>query len=360
MAFVSAICTQCGGNITVDSTKEAGICEFCGTAFITEKAISNYNIFILGGDINNYLEIAANAIEAGNAQEAYDYANKALEIKPDTHQAWFLKMKSIALLSKTNHTKADEMVLCGSKAIEYAPADMKDDISRKVYGTYLIQSLSWLTYATDLLRDVDQMKKAAALGYAAIKEVMKADQTLREFLWKVIIDAVTLKQSIPIEHIQNHSGAQILVLEIVKQFIAYCNADIDRMAVYGGELAEEAVAARKSILQQLKLGLNENEQQSAISDETIKRSGKSGCYIATAIYGSYNCPQVCILRRFRDETLKKSRYGRLFIHVYYMISPTLVKVFGKRKYFNSLVKPVLNKIVQSLQDKGVPNIPYCD
>lgn len=42
MALVPAKCTQCGGQIEVDDTKEAGICKHCGTAFITEKAINNY------------------------------------------------------------------------------------------------------------------------------------------------------------------------------------------------------------------------------------------------------------------------------------------------------------------------------
>ena len=78
------------------------------------------------------------------------------------------------------------------------------------------------------------------------------------------------------------------------------------------------------------------------------------------VYGSYDCPQICTLKRFRDRTLKKSWYGRLFMRVYYMISPKLVKVFGHRQSFNALVKPVLNKIVQSLQDQGISSTPYCD
>ena len=40
MALVPAKCTQCGGNIEVDDTHEAGICKFCGTPFVTEKAIT--------------------------------------------------------------------------------------------------------------------------------------------------------------------------------------------------------------------------------------------------------------------------------------------------------------------------------
>lgn len=44
MPFVPAKCTQCGANIAVDDSKEAAICTACGTPFITEKAIQNFNI----------------------------------------------------------------------------------------------------------------------------------------------------------------------------------------------------------------------------------------------------------------------------------------------------------------------------
>jgi len=42
MVLQPAICTQCGGQIEVDSTKEAGNCIHCQTAFITEKVINNF------------------------------------------------------------------------------------------------------------------------------------------------------------------------------------------------------------------------------------------------------------------------------------------------------------------------------
>ena len=50
-----------------------------------------------------------------------------------------------------------------------------------------------------------------------------------------------------------------------------------------------------------------------------------GCYIATCVYGSYDCPEVWTLRRFRDEGLRKSRCGRAFVKLYYRISPALVR-----------------------------------
>lgn len=85
-----------------------------------------------------------------------------------------------------------------------------------------------------------------------------------------------------------------------------------------------------------------------------------GCYIATAIYGSYDCPQVWTLRRFRDTTLEKTWYGRAFIKIYYKISPVLVKLFGKKKWFNKIWKKRLNKIVSLLEEKGIQNTPYKD
>jgi len=87
---------------------------------------------------------------------------------------------------------------------------------------------------------------------------------------------------------------------------------------------------------------------------------KKGCYIATCIYGSYDCPEVWTLRRFRDNILKNKWYGRLFIHLYYSISPKIVKWFGKSEFFKSICKPFLDKIVKILLNKGISNFPYVD
>jgi hypothetical protein len=42
MALVAAKCTMCGASIKVDDSQERGVCEHCGTEFITEKVIVNY------------------------------------------------------------------------------------------------------------------------------------------------------------------------------------------------------------------------------------------------------------------------------------------------------------------------------
>lgn len=87
---------------------------------------------------------------------------------------------------------------------------------------------------------------------------------------------------------------------------------------------------------------------------------KKGCYIATCVYGSYDCPPVWTLRRYRDAVLSKHLLGRLFIHVYYAISPTLIELFGHTKLFRSFFKRMLDPFIAYLQSKGLDSTPYRD
>ena len=94
--------------------------------------------------------------------------------------------------------------------------------------------------------------------------------------------------------------------------------------------------------------------------EENKSKGSSGCYIATAVYGSYDCPEVWTLRRYRDVVLDSTWYGRLFIKVYYTISPILVKRFGSAEWFRMFFLKNLNKWVIELNKLGFENTPYVD
>lgn len=97
---------------------------------------------------------------------------------------------------------------------------------------------------------------------------------------------------------------------------------------------------------------------SELAQEAGTKSG--GCYVATAVYGSYDCPEVWTLRRFRDNTLAETWYGRAFIRTYYAISPTFVKWFGNSEWFKNMWKPTLDKMVKKLNNAGVDNTTYND
>ena len=85
-----------------------------------------------------------------------------------------------------------------------------------------------------------------------------------------------------------------------------------------------------------------------------------GCYVATCVYGSYDCPEVWTLRRFRDDTLASNIFGRAFIRIYYAISPTVVRLFGERKGFKKFFRKRLDRLVLKLRANKVENTPYTD
>jgi len=89
------------------------------------------------------------------------------------------------------------------------------------------------------------------------------------------------------------------------------------------------------------------------SSSSNTATSESGCYIATAVYGSYDCPEVWTLRRFRDNELSNLWLGRWFIRIYYAVSPKIVELFGNKKWFSKLWKPIINKIVHKLQNGGI-------
>jgi tetratricopeptide (TPR) repeat protein len=88
----------------------------------------------------------------------------------------------------------------------------------------------------------------------------------------------------------------------------------------------------------------------------LKRGSPSsggGCYIATCVYGSYECQEVKTLRSFRDNSLSNYWLGRQFIRIYYATSPKIVKLFGKEKWFSRLWRPILDKLICKLQNNEV-------
>ncbi len=97
------------------------------------------------------------------------------------------------------------------------------------------------------------------------------------------------------------------------------------------------------------------------AESTVKNTNMhQGCYIATCVYGSYDCPEVWTLRRFRDQSLRNSWLGRVFIKVYYATSPTLVRWFGGMESFRTFNRRILDIMVSNLIRKGFENKPYLD
>ena len=133
------------------------------------------------------------------------------------------------------------------------------------------------------------------------------------------------------------------------------NDDVERLLQ---RCKEDPSRARKCAARILEIDPTNAEARKILNETESDNSG--GCYIATCVYGSYDCPEVWTLRRFRDYTLASTWFGKLFIKYYYAISPTLVKWFGETKWFQSFWKAKLDKLVFRLNSKGIENTAYTD
>ena len=133
---------------------------------------------------------------------------------------------------------------------------------------------------------------------------------------------------------------------------------VESIAKEIGLMKAEEVSSSQSVQQHNFQNSGQSFENSTTGTKSQKK--KSGCYVATAVYGSYDCPQVWTLRRYRDYSLAPTWYGRLFIALYYAISPTIVEWFGNTDWFNKMWKGRLDKMVKRLQEEGFENTPYDD
>lgn len=79
---------------------------------------------------------------------------------------------------------------------------------------------------------------------------------------------------------------------------------------------------------------------------------KGGCFIATAIYSSYDSQQVVVLREFRDMYLLTNPVGKFFVQIYYLISPPIAQyISNKPKIIVVLKKYILDQIVKAISKR---------
>ena len=147
MAYIPAKCTQCGSNIKVDDKKDAGICEHCGTAFVTQKAINNYNNtfnivqnitkHIYGNEQDeseDYLKNAEMLINLEDWEGAHELFIKSTRKNPGDYRSWVGVARCITkdwtTLENTNFKRYFD------KAIKVAKSTDKIGLM-SIYNTYI-------------------------------------------------------------------------------------------------------------------------------------------------------------------------------------------------------------------------------
>ena len=116
------VCQTCGCKYSIEEAKKMmveGTVEVTGTVKVDNSAA-----------ITNYLDMARNAMEAGNNKEADDYCNKIIEMDVTNWEAWFIKGKAVGWQSTLGNIRISETINAFSKALENCPEDKKEKLGK--------------------------------------------------------------------------------------------------------------------------------------------------------------------------------------------------------------------------------------
>lgn len=393
------VCQTCGTKYSVEEAKKMmveGTVEVAGTVKVDDSA-----------KIANYYTMAENAYDASNQKEAESYCNKIIEIEPNNYKAWLLKGRAAGWQSTLANIRVEESVNCFNKAIDSAPEDKVEEVKKVASDEISKLSLALITLCCDnyskngsinnantIKKNVQAVKLYSLLFLAkcgvkvtdlnasiALKingAVVSAYQNdIKKDYWgstghpsKVAWDRYTKQCWAAIYlinlaiNLSDDDGTadktryenKIFILKELESSGSYhySNGGWSKEYTYTGEGKQKII----DMIMECHNKIKEIDPSYVIPERPQQTS--NGCYVATAVYGSYDCPQVWTLRRFRDYTLAETWYGRAFIRTYYAISPTLVKWFGHTEWFKNMWKGKLDRMVANLNAEGVENTPYED
>lgn len=346
----SLACEMCGSTNLIKN-EGVFVCQSCGTKYSVEEAkkmmiegtvnvegtikIDNSN------ELQNLYEIARRAKITDNIEQAEKYYDKILVCDPNSWEANFYTVYYKAMSCKIAGIAhaGNTLTLCLPTVIylvkTYIPESEQHDIIEEIYGKII--------------------NIASMLSEAARNHYFDIDISIRERFAQ--------------DYVNNMASVTFLVYSLgniidenwgaKEQFnsVALWDAGIGYQNKYFRYLLDPSPTIKSMETYADKIKAYNPEYK---LPELKNTSSGGGCYVATSIYGSYDCPEVWTLRRYRDYTLAEKWYGRTFIKIYYAISPTLVNLFGETRLFKKICKGKLDKFVKKLQSNGVSSNPYND
>lgn len=351
------ICEMCASN---DLVKQDGyfVCQHCGCKYSVEEAKKMMvegtvdvqgTVKVDNSDfVEKYLQNARRAKQKEDWDETEKYYNLVEQNDPTNIEAIFYssygKAKSSLVDSDLYKRQAAFKVLqnCVS-IIDDNFALEKEEENKKV-----IEQISADIFAMACSNYVYNQRKN---GYGVVTWTDKM-QTVTMF------NDLGKEFMIALEHIAQKFSDEDKAKKVYYYKFALKHAEF---ILQNGSLA--APQSFRDIIMTYHRWINEidpSHEVPAEAPQAGKRQSSGGCYVATAVYGSYDCPQVWTLRRYRDYTLAETWHGRAFIKTYYAISPTLVKWFGHTTWFKKMWQGKLDRMVAKLNADGVEDTPYED
>ena len=345
-------CEMCGSN---DLIKQDGVfvCQSCGIKYSVEEAKKMMvevegTVEVTGtvkvdtsNELENLYQIARRARDAENADNASRYYDMILIKDPTSWEANFYSVyyKSLGCKIADIPTAATAVNNCIESTYQLIKANIHHQAEKKkaiLEVSERAKQISVLMFdsANQWMSGVDQRVKMNFAGQFLAATIASAgiEKTLCEKLCIVFADDDEIMSSIAVN---------LLKERLAEGVATDAKGEVDYIAT---------ILKYDPTYEPPK-----NQTVADITKRAQSNTSSGGCYIATCVYGS-----VWTLRRYRDDMLGTTWYGRLFIRVYYAISPTLVKWFGKTSWFKKLWQGKLDKMVAKLNGNGVENTPYQD
>lgn len=356
-------CELCGSS---ELLKENGmfICQHCGTKYSPEDAKKLFVSIDNSDQLQNLITLEKRAFEGKQYKEAYDYCLKILEIDPNNIEAMLDKACAFickSTLNEINILSAKTNIDNLFTEIENSNIENKDvKLTESAQKILEYIDTVCLEYKINKMNSTMSKMSTGSISLDDLQEITKptAEITLLPF--------VILSFEITDKYLKNDIEGKIKLLEeILYDTKKIMTKDVEINQIYQSQNELSIYQKYYPILKELKPTTEYKQIDSLDKLKEEKKASekpqpKGGCYIATSVFNSYDCPEVWTLRRFRDNILASNLFGRLFIKTYYYISPILVKKFGKKIWFKNIWKKVLTHLIFNLNYKGIANTPYKD
>ena len=329
------VCEMCGGNELI---KQDGlyVCQHCGTKYTIEevKKLMGTLTIARSGDLQNLFILARRARNNKDNANAEKYYSIIAQLDPDHWEAAFFHIYFRAMQSKLKETES------AAASIEYCIESTCELINRIEPSEEQNEALyTFLNYVINIANLFAQSSHDYFNKFCGVNGVLEECNR-----WIVASGYILNKLEYAVKvYFPTRTDTILFVQKEFNKYISeYCG-------YYSNNRQFQTETSKR---------LNNEILAKDPSYTVPKQSG--GCYVATAVYGSYDCPEVWTLRRYRDITLASTWYGRLFIRTYYAVSPIFVKQFGNKDWFKNILKPTLDRKVSNLNNNGVENTPYND
>ena len=294
MNLVSAKCPNCGANIQVDSERNECFCSFCGSKINTQQAISLVVKVDKSADYKNYLRLASENAEMSQFDEAVSYIDKALEIHPDSSQAWMLKAfftsqsKEVEPISEgiiePGYVFFDEehkkVLVSGQKAIKYAAKTSEGkNYESLVYRLFLgitkatliavdnnASDQRWLRARYEELEAVCYPGQIAHWGQHQHEEILaEEDSEFFNNLINALDNAIQFLTAVPKDFITPSYYADIK--ELATLYASAFKAINARVGVYNQNLSDEYLKHSREMITFINSYLPEEETAGGSSTE---------------------------------------------------------------------------------------------